>query len=291
MKESDIEQSLGDVARSLRGPNERRVNVLRVAESLGLQVSVALHDSPDSTQARIELQRRPPMISIFRASETRGNRRLGVADEWMLTRRERFSVAHEIGHWIASKQIGVSQPSGTRDYWLQERWMNTFAGSLLVPEWLLQGWLAETPEEEPVPPVAVWRWATHDLHVSEEVLASAIARVRPSSAFVKLVRTSKRSDSSSVLKVQFSAADSLQVPARGTHICDAHLDADLSNRSMGRKVSPQWTLGRCPPQDVILMWRTSSPKVESYPGPTVCWLSMTRLAERTAPLHETASLF
>lgn len=50
--------------------------------------------------------------------------------EW--TTRERFSIAHELGHCIIWRTCGYL-PQGKADYWMHEALCNDFAAKLLVP--------------------------------------------------------------------------------------------------------------------------------------------------------------
>lgn len=47
-------------------------------------------------------------------------------------RRIRFTVAHELGHVLLDKELGI-RPKSRREYWQHERWCDDFAGNLLVP--------------------------------------------------------------------------------------------------------------------------------------------------------------
>jgi Zn-dependent peptidase ImmA (M78 family) len=46
--------------------------------------------------------------------------------------RARFTVAHELGHWVL-ETWGVDRPSSRREYWAREADCNAFAAALLVP--------------------------------------------------------------------------------------------------------------------------------------------------------------
>ncbi|MBI3747443.1 MAG: ImmA/IrrE family metallo-endopeptidase [Chloroflexi bacterium] len=55
----------------------------------------------------------------------------------LLGPRERFTVAHEIGHYLVEARFGY-RPTGTREYWKLETLCNEFASSLLLPIAALQ---------------------------------------------------------------------------------------------------------------------------------------------------------
>jgi hypothetical protein len=58
----------------------------------------------------------------------------GVASE-ALTPRQRFTVAHELGH-VLFLQAGLGPASTRGEYWLLEEACNRAAGRILVPPWL-----------------------------------------------------------------------------------------------------------------------------------------------------------
>ncbi|MCC7174419.1 MAG: ImmA/IrrE family metallo-endopeptidase [Bryobacterales bacterium] len=191
-----------------------------------------------------------------------------------MTPRERFSVAHEIGHWIVSEQLGVPPAETSRDYWRQEEWVNSFAGCLLVPERLIKTWLAAIPETKPVPPIGLWRMATRELRVSQEVLARVIVRVRPATAFLKLIYFVRRRDAYPILKVQFSTGSLISTPVRGTHLADPDLQAILKTQDMGQASLRGFVIGKCPPQNITLAWRRSGPADMKESKDTVYWLAL-----------------
>jgi hypothetical protein len=49
------------------------------------------------------------------------------------TARERFMIAHELGHLVLERHCGV-RPLGTSEYWRHEHLADNFAGMLLVPD-------------------------------------------------------------------------------------------------------------------------------------------------------------
>lgn len=53
-----------------------------------------------------------------------------------LSRRDRFTVAHEIAH-ILLYERGVPRPANKRDYWNLETVCNRIGGALLVPNWIV----------------------------------------------------------------------------------------------------------------------------------------------------------
>src|ERR1044072_2967664 len=97
--------------------------------------------------------------------------------EHLLTARERFSVAHELGHFFAFKHFGalpVSKVVDPQEYREQEQCMDDFAQSLLVPDWLGQLWLASVTDQEPISLNSLKMWAASQCAVSGEVVAKAL---------------------------------------------------------------------------------------------------------------------
>lgn len=47
--------------------------------------------------------------------------------------RQRFTIAHELGHYLIEARVGV-RPGNSAEYWALERECQTFAGLLLVPD-------------------------------------------------------------------------------------------------------------------------------------------------------------
>jgi hypothetical protein len=103
-----------------------------------------------------------------------------------LSPRERFTVAHEIGH-IVLYHYGLRPPRDRREYWQVEDLCNLFAGQLLIAEHEL---VTAFPPERPIGPRELLLWTKRlakTLSVSFEAAArrvtahvdrSAIARVR-----------------------------------------------------------------------------------------------------------------
>jgi hypothetical protein len=62
-----------------------------------------------------------------------------------LSARERFTVAHELGHCVVETRFGL-RPTSRREYWQLEHICNEFAATLLAPPQLLQDLLREPPK-------------------------------------------------------------------------------------------------------------------------------------------------
>lgn len=65
---------------------------------------------------------------------------------WLLGLQERFTVAHELGHYLVLRRSSF-QPMANREYWRLEEICNDFAAALLVPERILDGELEAAAKE------------------------------------------------------------------------------------------------------------------------------------------------
>jgi Zn-dependent peptidase ImmA (M78 family) len=141
------------------------VSVVSIAHELGTVISLRFHTSPGPHFAQIDLGDTPPKIIVYRSGQRNGEREIREGDENLLSPRERFSIAHELGHWVAFSRFRIGPQSERRVYWEHERVMNAFAGCLLAPDWLVMRWLDQVPEGRPVPPFAVRYWASSQCHI------------------------------------------------------------------------------------------------------------------------------
>jgi hypothetical protein len=258
MDGTDLEGKLLGLARELRPADRPLASVIDVADGLGVAICIQLHTGTKPTFAQIDLLDRPPKIIIYRGARVNGERRITKGDDNLLTSRERFSVAHELGHWVAYRHLGIRPQADRRQYWDHERVMNAFAGCLLAPEWLVTRWLAGVPEGTPVPPFAVRHWATSECRSSEEVVTKAIARHRASVGFLKLLHT-RKSNGSHVLQVLCSVSgNGLQLPKERSHIDSPELLDLLKRRESGTAWVPRIQLAKCKLADLGLSWRRGS---------------------------------
>lgn len=92
--------------------------------------------------------------------------------------RRRFTLAHELGHWVCQCSSGASAPVYCRDKDLGaaadralEREANIFAAELLMPESELRAAFAEVDPDELAPRFAVsplaMRWRLYSFGLSE----------------------------------------------------------------------------------------------------------------------------
>jgi hypothetical protein len=265
----EIEKELVQFAHSLRPPGRPFISVVDVARQLGAVVRLRLHTSSGSPFAQIDLESTPPKILVYRSAGVSGEREIGTSEEGLLTPRERFSVAHELGHWVAFSRLHVGPQSDRRLYWEHERAINAFAGCLLAPDWLVVHCLKEIPEGTAVSPFALRYWATQ-CRSSEEVIAKALARHRGSIGFLKLQPTTKGSDGTHVLLVLCSVSGKeVSLPKERSHIDNPELLRLLKAKQVASASFAELRLGRCEPQNLRLAWRHGS----SFMSQATIWLS------------------
>src|SRR5271163_3781461 len=97
----DLGSQLEQFAATLRPRKQDFVSVLKIADLLGSRVCLRLEKESLGPSARVDLSAVPPTIYLTRHSTVRGERNLHSHEDHLLTARERFSVAHELGHMIA----------------------------------------------------------------------------------------------------------------------------------------------------------------------------------------------
>jgi hypothetical protein len=259
---------------------------LELANDLGTAVSLRLQNARTNNTAQIDLWTNPAKIVVHRFSKVEGERELKKHDEGLLNSRERFSVAHELGHWILFNRFQIGPESERRLYWEQEEVINAFAGQLLVPDWLAKSWLDSTPENLPIPPFALRSWA-EQCRVSEEVAAKALVRQRNLIGFLRLVPTQRKRDKTRVLQVLSCAkGESLELPSERSHIENARLFEMLTNGTVGSGWLQQVSLARCAPQDLGVAWRYAN----KWHSEDTIWLSLIR-GRNTEPDLYGGSLF
>src|ERR1700688_1545418 len=244
----------------LRPKGRKFASVIEIASSLGAVVSLRVHTTAGSPSAELDFRHRPPKINLYRRGKADGEREVLASDENLLTARERFSVAHELGHWIALTHLSVEPRSDKRGYWEQERVINLFAGSLLAPDWLVEEWLEGVSRSEPISPFSLKAWAGTQCRTSEEVVAKRIVQHRSSVGFLRVVPARRRRDGARVLKVLCSAAgEELMLPFERSYIYESQLFGLVEKNRVGSASVSDLPLGRCAPQNLRVSWRRGKP--------------------------------
>src|SRR5205807_1171969 len=106
-----------------------------------------------------------------------------------LSARERFSIAHELAHWVIWRRYG-SLPGSASEYWFHETLCNEFAAGLLVPQSALEKFLQRLDNDK-THPVFFPSKVVQSAAVSWEVAARSIATCPSSdSAYLLLSKAS-----------------------------------------------------------------------------------------------------
>ena len=157
-----IREVLADIAAEL-SQSRWPVDVEDVARTLGIRVEV-IAESGSQPAAHLSMRGRPT-IAI---------RTSAFADPHK-DNFNRFSIAHEIGHWIIWRRFGLL-PARNGEYWEHERLCNEFAANLLVPITILSRHL-QTLHQRRVHPLHYPRSVAVAAEVSWQVAARSIAAI------------------------------------------------------------------------------------------------------------------
>jgi len=293
----NLPRQLEHIANSMRPSGRDFISILRVAHQAGARVCMRFETECGRSPASIELAMKPPTIYLTRHSPLRGQRYLDVHEDHLLTPRERFSVAHELGHLVAYDKFNLLPAVEKSEYWIQEEWMHKFAGTLLTPESVVDDCLNDLRLGTPVCPFILRAKASDVARVSQEVLATQLCLKRPDIGFMKVVFAKRKADDQRVLRVIFSTSgDQLRLPKNHSHIDCGSLVRKLENGDVGSATMQRCVLGKLDPQDVNIAWRRAgvlkrvekgSP-TEGSEGPIAAfWISLTsfiRTPEYQLPL-------
>ncbi len=106
-----------DAATAVRGEFRMPVDVVKVAHRLGASVNFLPRDHNSMGHVRLGGQ---PTIWVRRQSDELGG-----------AKRVRFTLAHEIGHIVLYRRLGLIPTK--QEYWAHELWCHRFATGLLLP--------------------------------------------------------------------------------------------------------------------------------------------------------------
>jgi Zn-dependent peptidase ImmA (M78 family) len=186
-----IRETLRRALRQLNPSSDWPVNLHKVLSRLGIRLRFEEKDeAPLYSSSYLQLED-PPTIIIYRQKQ-----------EAVLSARERFSIAHEIAHWVIWRRFGSLPSSGT-EYWWHETVCNEFAAGLLVPMATLQQFL-EKRYSEHVNPAYFPEKVRKSAAVSWEVAAKSITALPSAdSAYLRLVKLEKSGETSTHLQSTF----------------------------------------------------------------------------------------
>lgn len=255
MNDVDTEKQLIAFASKIRTHQDKEyISLLEFTDSLGFTVILQL--SPNaSTAGRIDLLAQDPVITIYRKSKIVGKKSLKGNDEKLLTSRERFTIAHEIGHYYAYKYCGLLPEQGgdKKEYWKQEKIVNSFAGELLMPNWLSIRWIKGLKKEDYLNVVLL---NYRRLGISLDVALSGVCRVDKYIGFMKVIKGAKKKDSATVLKVVWSYFGSAtKMPGKGSHIDSIDVISAIEGSKLGSALLRNCNLGKNHNNDYNLFWQ------------------------------------
>ena len=262
---SDFLQERASELRPAEGHSPARL--VQIANDLGIHVKLVLRplNRHDPYHARCELRERPPQILIYRNSTTAAVAPVSPADEHLLSPRERFSVAHELGHCIAYQSRGlkpVAERGDRREYWYQERAMNEFASTLLVPPWLSSRWKSQLANFDATCLFRIRDWA-NDCRTSPEVVVTALARDTQGIGFLKVAEAVRvRADKRILVVFHSCSGSNVALPNLYTQIDDVDFVNTVKGRG-GTILSPRCRLGSIELNDVQIAWCAATGKARS----------------------------
>lgn len=112
-----------------RGAITLPVDVVAVASKLGLEVEYRQFKDPETSGLLVKLDKDSPFKAVVSSTEH--------------PHRQRFTIAHEIGHWVHKYEgrstdiVGMVEKRdelSTRGTDREEIWANNFAAALLMPK-------------------------------------------------------------------------------------------------------------------------------------------------------------
>jgi Zn-dependent peptidase ImmA (M78 family) len=169
-----IRQTLNKALLQLNPDGTWPVNLNGIVSRLGIGLRYEKQKVKTSSYLQLE---DVPTIIIYRQNLS-----------LLLSARERFSIAHELAHWIVWRRFGFLPSSET--YWEHETICNEFAAGLLVPPHALKRFL-EKQYGENVDPVYFPDKVKLSAAVSWDVAAKSITATHSAdSAYLRFIKVS-----------------------------------------------------------------------------------------------------
>ena len=254
-----------EIARDLRpATGDLKLNVVDLATSLGITVNLRAGHRYSDRQGKLSFGSQPT-ITLYRRAEHTASLILATEDNRLLTNSERFSVAHEIGHWILWDRFHIrpaeNKPNQKTVYWSQECLVNAFAGSLLVPEWYIQHRLREIRVGKAIAPNIVSK-AAAEIGVSRDVMAKEICRFRPEIGFMRLALIKRRQDGRLALKVdEVCVGEGLELPNRHKHILNERFRDTIMATKSGVELLRGCSLHKRRVENLWVSWHEVKPAI------------------------------
>lgn len=253
----DVATSLWKMAFDLRPPVYGRfVSIILLAQKLGLRVRLTITSAAVSRKAHLVMDTQGEIV-LFRSGPSPASLLLGAHDEHLLRPSERFSIAHEMGHWLAFMQFGLSPIEPTKgnasEYWRQERIFNRFAGRVMVPDWLIQSWLSDRASHEPIAVKELNQLST-ELRISRIVIAARICERMENVGFLEL-NVDAADDSTNVTfrVAEVATGSAFKLPNIHKLIRD-HSLSELFEAASGSRYFARITIDGIDFQDCFVSW-------------------------------------
>jgi hypothetical protein len=164
---------LSEVARSLTGGADLPIDVKDLCARLNVII----------TRANVS-GNKALLVNTARGAEIRIPPSTNVAGTSIS--RERFMIAHELGHLILERHCGV-RPLGISEYWRHEQLANNFAAMLLVPDRIVK---ANITHEYRSPELMT---LTRKMAVQAQVMwinvGYRVSRFEPRASFFNIIRS------------------------------------------------------------------------------------------------------
>jgi hypothetical protein len=212
--------------------------LLEVAHALGVQVWLkGVPSEPKSHDGFLEYTS-PARITVYRQSSTSFSRALSSDDIDLLDARGRFTLAHELGHWLAYARFGVTPATARSEYWKDEEAVNRIAAHLLIPNWQLDSWFSGLSDCQGVHVQLLCKWA-RELGLSRQAVSSRICEQRKGTGFLMLRVKNRPSVHFPDIVVEHSASDTdLFLPQRSQIIRSERLVEKLASASTNAGTLP-----------------------------------------------------
>jgi hypothetical protein len=256
-----LREGLRQVAEDLRPVSQSSfISLVKMSNDHGIEVELNIYRDGRVREAQSEVVTTRPKITVYRRGGANGVMPVTPSTEHLLSPRERFSVAHELGHLFAYRRFDVRpllRQKSPKEYRTQERCMDEFAAILLVPDWLARRWLHDAPKCEAVSLSSIENWAFKYCGVSREVITRSLTRVDPDIGFMKVGSATRIKCGDRLLIVYDSVMGaSLRLPKQHSFIDDQCVVSQIT-KSSGNCTIDASHLGDDKGRNLNVSWRSS----------------------------------
>lgn len=163
----------------------------------GQRCPIDLFESARALNLSIRLD--PSLPSEGALVQERGRSVIVIGGPGVNRQRQRFTVAHEIGHHLLDV-YGLSRPQTPKEYWLVENLCHFFAGCLLIPNPVIS-WVRAAEPNEPHHLLTLAMTAMERADVSAAAISHRLRDELPGTAFCEVSYSrSSESDVSGIVR-------------------------------------------------------------------------------------------